>query len=156
MIRIGLISDTHSFLHPKIFDFFKDVDELWHAGDIGDLETLDKLAEFKLLRAVHGNIDGNDIRLACPERLVFMAEEVRVVITHIGGYPGRYDPRARFVIERERPNLFICGHSHILKVLYDKKFDLLYMNPGCRRQIRAAYKHDLPEVRYRRCEYQGS
>jgi uncharacterized protein len=130
MIKIGLLSDTHSFLHPKIFEFFADCDELWHAGDIGDMEAYDELAGFKKLRAVHGNVDSNEIRLTCPERLVFNSEGVKILMTHIGGYPGRYDPRARFVIERERPNLFICGHSHILKVIYDKKFDLLYMNPG--------------------------
>jgi uncharacterized protein len=130
MIKIGLLSDTHSYIHPGIFEFFRDCDEIWHAGDIGDMGAYNQLAEFKPLRAVYGNVDGNEIRLTCPERLVFNVEGVRVVMIHIGGYPGKYDPRARFLIEKEKPNLFICGHSHILKVLYDKKFDLLHMNPG--------------------------
>jgi putative phosphoesterase len=130
MTRIGLLSDTHSWLYPGLIDFFRDCDELWHAGDIGDVATYDELATFKPLRAVHGNIDGSDIRMICPETLIFTCEEVRVVIRHIGGYPGRYDKRVIDILDRERPDLFISGHSHILKVIYDHKRELLHLNPG--------------------------
>ncbi len=130
MTRIGLLSDTHSWLYPGLIDFFRDCDELWHAGDIGDVATYDELATFKPLRAVHGNIDGSEIRMICPETLIFSCEEVRVVIRHIGGYPGRYDKRVIDILDRERPDLFISGHSHILKVIYDQKRELLHMNPG--------------------------
>jgi uncharacterized protein len=130
MTRIGLLSDTHSFIHPRCFEFFKDCNEIWHAGDIGNASTAEKLKEFKPLRAVYGNIDGQDIRILYPEFLVFGIEQVRVVMIHIGGYPGRYSAEARFLIEKERPALFISGHSHILKVIYDQKFECLHINPG--------------------------
>jgi putative phosphoesterase len=130
MPRIGLLSDTHSFINPRILDFFSTCDEIWHAGDIGNLETADKLASFKPLIAVYGNIDGIELRSSYPLNQVFMCEKVKVLITHIGGYPGRYEKEARQLIEIEKPGLFICGHSHILKVIYDKKYELLHMNPG--------------------------
>ena len=130
MQKIGLLSDTHSWIYPGIFDFFADRDEIWHAGDIGNIQTWEELKAFKPLRAVHGNIDGAEIRLQCPELLVFTCEDVRVMIKHIGGYPGRYDRTAVPLLDSERPNLFISGHSHILKVIYDKKYNLLHMNPG--------------------------
>lgn len=130
MKKIGLISDTHSFVNPKIYDFLKDVDEIWHAGDIGNIAIADEINIFKPIRAVYGNMDGHDVRIAHPKYHIFKCENVKVVMTHIGGYPGKYDKEARMVILKERPKLFISGHSHILKVMYDKKYKLLHMNPG--------------------------
>ena len=128
--RIGLLSDTHGFLHPRIFPFFEKVDEIWHAGDIGNLETADSLAAFKPLKAVYGNIDGHEIRTVHPLHQRFMCEEVDVWITHIGGYPGHYERSVKQEIITNPPGLFICGHSHILKVIFDKKFNFLHINPG--------------------------
>lgn len=130
MIRIGLMSDTHGTIIPQVSDFFKDVDEIWHAGDIGGLDTADALAAFKPLRAVHGNIDDYRTRLTYPEDLIFEVEDVKVYMTHIGGYPGHYYTEVRGIIEKERPDIFISGHSHILKVMYDDKLNLLHLNPG--------------------------
>ncbi|MBL4655155.1 MAG: metallophosphoesterase family protein [Bacteroidia bacterium] len=136
MIKIGLLSDTHGFLDPKLFEFFKDVDEVWHAGDFGTIEISDKLAEFKPLKGVYGNIDGQDIRLTHPLHQRFMCEGVDVWITHIGGYPGNYDRKVKESIYLKPPNLFICGHSHILKVMPDKKFkNFLHINPGAAGKI---------------------
>jgi len=130
MKKIGLLSDTHTYLHPRIFEFLKDCDEIWHAGDIGNLETINKLARFKPVKAVYGNIDGQSVRASHPEVQSFYCEEVKVLMIHIGGYPGRYSKRAKQLIEKEKPGLFISGHSHILKVMPDAKYDLLHMNPG--------------------------
>jgi putative phosphoesterase len=130
MMRIGIVSDTHGFVHPKVLDFLSAADEIWHAGDIGDDSVIRQLRELATVRAVYGNIDGNAMRLEFPDRLIFRLEQVKVLMTHIGGYPGRYDPAARQLIEQERPKLFVCGHSHILKVIYDKKYSLLHINPG--------------------------
>ncbi len=130
MKRIGLISDTHTYLHPGLFKSFKECDEIWHAGDIGNIETADKLAAFKPLRAVYGNIDSHQVRIVYPEFQIFKCEDVKVLMTHIGGYPGRYQPAVRELIIKEKPDLFISGHSHILKVMYDKKYKLLHINPG--------------------------
>lgn len=131
MLKIGLISDTHSYLDPKVFDVFKDVDEIWHAGDIGVVEVAEKLKAFKPFFAVYGNIDGRDIRQEYPLMLELEREGLKVLITHIGGYPGNYDPRARKKIEELKPDIFICGHSHILKVMRDEKHNnLLALNPG--------------------------
>ena len=130
MTRIGLLSDTHTYLHPKIFEVFKDCDEIWHAGDIGNLETINKLQKFKPARAVYGNIDGQSVRISFPEVQVFTIENRKVLMIHIGGYPGRYEKRVTALIAKEKPDIFISGHSHILKVMYDKKNDLLHMNPG--------------------------
>ena len=130
MRQIGLPSDTHGFIHPKIYEFFKPCDEIWHAGDAGNLELLDQLKAFRPLRAVYGNIDGQDIRITYPEKQIFFCEDVKVFMIHIGGYPGRYNPVARKIIERERPKLVISGHSHILKVMPDNKYKLLHINPG--------------------------
>ena len=130
MKNIGLISDTHSYLHPKIFEYFKKCDEIWHAGDIGDASIIDVLSKFKPTRAVYGNIDGQEIRKMCPKNQRFVCEEVDVWITHIGGYPNRYSKDIRELIKKNPPKLFISGHSHILKVMYDQKLDLLHMNPG--------------------------
>jgi len=130
MKRIGLVSDTHGHIDDKLFDFFKDCDEIWHAGDIGDLETIDNLAAYKPVRAVFGNIDGADIRVVYKENARFLCENTDVWMTHIGGYPNHYDVRVREEIRRNPPKLFISGHSHILKVMYDKKLNLLHLNPG--------------------------
>ncbi len=130
MIRIGLLSDTHGYLNPKIFSFFEHCDEIWHAGDIGNVQVYDALSKYKPLKAVYGNIDGQDIRIICPSQLVFQCEGIKVFMTHIGGYPGRYNPTALQTIKNERPGLFIAGHSHILKVIHDPKYKLLHINPG--------------------------
>jgi hypothetical protein len=130
MPRIGLLSDTHGFINPRIIDFLSGCDEIWHAGDIGNVETADTLSALKPLRAVYGNIDGAEIRMSYPKFQVFTCEGVKVMMTHIGGYPGRYEKEARQMIESEKPGLYITGHSHILKVMYDKKYSLLHMNPG--------------------------
>jgi uncharacterized protein len=130
MRRIGLLSDTHGTLNPGVLNFLLGADEIWHAGDIGDIRIFDQIKEIKPLKAVSGNIDGREIRLVCPVELVFSVEKVRVSMTHIGGYPGGYDRRARELIEKERPKLFVCGHSHILKIMYDKKYEMLAVNPG--------------------------
>lgn len=130
MKRIGLLSDTHGDIHERLFGFFEKTDEIWHAGDIGSAEAAGKLARFKPLKAVYGNIDGQDLRVVYPQHLRFMCEETDVWITHIGGYPGRYERYVKPGIYTNPPNLFISGHSHILKVIYDKKLDLLHINPG--------------------------
>ena len=130
MKRIGLLSDTHGFVHDRLFTFFKPVDEIWHAGDFGHQDVAGRLSAFKPLKGVYGNIDGEDIRLLFPGHRRFMCEGVDVWMTHIGGYPGRYDRNVQPDIFSHPPKLFISGHSHILKVIYDKKLDLLHINPG--------------------------
>ena len=130
MKKIGLISDTHSYLHPRVFEHFKNCDEIWHAGDIGSIEVLDDLKKFKPTKAVSGNIDNHLIRSATKQILNFNCEGVNVLITHIGGYPPNYNPKTRALLNQENVDLFICGHSHILKVIFDKKRDVLHINPG--------------------------
>ena len=130
MVKIGLLSDTHSHLDTKIFDYFKDVDEIWHAGDIGSIEVTDQLKKFKPLRAVYGNIDDHILRRDFPEFNRFTIENVDVLITHIGGKPGKYAKPALDALQEKAPKLFICGHSHILLVKMDPKFNMLWMNPG--------------------------
>ena len=130
MKKIGLLSDTHSHLDPKIFHYFSEVDEIWHAGDIGTPEVAEALEKYKPFKAVYGNIDGQPIRLKYPLDLRFNCEGLDVWITHIGGYPGKYNPRVRAEMQLNPPKLFICGHSHILKVIPDKQFNLLHINPG--------------------------
>lgn len=130
MKRIGLLSDTHTHIHHGIFDFFRDCDEIWHAGDIGNLETITRLASFKPTRAVYGNIDGHEVRISHPEVQSFFCEKVKVLMIHIGGYPGRYEFKVKQLIEKEKPDLFISGHSHILKVIPDNRYNLLHINPG--------------------------
>lgn len=129
-MKIGLLSDTHGYLDSRIEQFFKDCQEVWHCGDIGDLGITDRLAGGFNLRAVYGNIDGGEVRRMFPETKIFVCEDVKVVMTHIGGYPGHYDARIREVLYREHPQLFVCGHSHILKVMYDKTLKCLHINPG--------------------------
>jgi len=130
MIRIGLLSDTHGFINPRLFSFFEKVDEIWHAGDFGNITTADTLAAFKPLRGVYGNIDEQNVRMLYPLHQRFVCEETAVWITHIGGYPGKYERHVMPDIFKNPPNLFISGHSHILKVIYDKELDFLHINPG--------------------------
>ncbi len=130
MTHIGLLSDTHGYLHPRVFDFMGDCHEIWHAGDIGNLEVIDKLQAFKPLRAVYGNIDGGMLRTRFNETAFFTIEQLKVAMIHIGGYPGRYTTTARQLIAQHKPDLFISGHSHILKVMPDKRNNLLHINPG--------------------------
>lgn len=125
-----LLSDTHSHLDTAMLRHIEWANEVWHAGDIGDNKVTDAIQEMKPLRAVYGNIDGTEIRLEFPLHQRFLCEEVSVWITHIGGYPGKYSPSIKEEIKKNPPKLFICGHSHILKVQYDKDLQLLHMNPG--------------------------
>jgi len=130
-MKIGLISDTHGFLDNKVFDYFQHCDEIWHAGDIGDLSLAGKLAAFKPLRAVYGNIDEREIRDRYPEDLFFDCEDLRVWMTHIGGAPPRYNPRVKKILPVRKPDIFICGHSHILRIAKDPAQNgMLYINPG--------------------------
>lgn len=128
--KIGIISDTHGYLDDRIIHFLSDRDEIWHAGDWGDIEVSDKLAAITTVRGVYGNIDGQKIRLTYPKTLRFKCEGVNVFMTHIGGYPGKYFPDIREELKSNPPNLFICGHSHIVKVIRDPKLGLLHINPG--------------------------
>lgn len=129
-MRILLLSDTHGYIDDKILDYASKVDEVWHAGDIGHLKVTDALAEKTKLRAVYGNIDSHEIRTVFPLHQKFEVEGLTVWITHIGGYPRRYSPAIKNAINVDPPDLFICGHSHILKVMPDKQLNLLHMNPG--------------------------
>jgi putative phosphoesterase len=135
MKNILLLSDTHGYLDPKIEKYILQADEIWHAGDIGSVELADLLSAQKPLRAVYGNIDDAKLRRMFPLNQVFDCEGLKVYMTHIGGYPGKYAERIRTMLATEKPGLFICGHSHILKVMYDKHYQLVHMNPG------AAGKH---------------
>jgi len=130
MKRIGLLSDTHGSIHPRLKVFFEKVDEIWHAGDIGNIETAEELAAFKPLKAVYGNIDGTDVRKSWPLHQRFLCEDMDVWITHIGGYPGHYEQTVKPAIFNNSPDFFICGHSHILKVIFDQKLNFLHINPG--------------------------
>ena len=130
MKKILLLSDTHSHLDDRIRDYASQVDEIWHCGDFGTVEVLDELAAIKPMKGVYGNIDGADVRKSVPEINRFFCEEVEVLMIHIGGYPGKYTPLARKEIQAKSPGLFISGHSHILKAMYDEKYDLLHLNPG--------------------------
>lgn len=130
-MKIGLLSDTHSLLDPKIFTHFSGCDEVWHAGDIGDVQVADALEKFKPFRAVYGNIDAKEIQVRYPEDLRFTCEGVDVLITHIGGAPPNYNPRAKKLFKEKTPHLFICGHSHILRIKKDPAYNnMLYLNPG--------------------------
>ena len=130
MKRIGLLSDTHGYWDDRYAKYFKECDEIWHAGDFGSIEIADRLSELKLLRGVYGNIDGQAIRMRFSERYRFRCEEVDVLMKHIGGYPGHYDASIRGSLFARPPKLFISGHSHILKVEYDKTLECLHINPG--------------------------
>lgn len=130
MPRIALLSDTHGLLLPQVLDAVKGCDEVWHAGDLGAPEVAEALRTAAPLRAVHGNIDGAAVRREFPEDLRFECGGMRVFMTHIGGYPGRYAPRARKLLQEDPPDLFLCGHSHLLRVMGDPRLHLLHMNPG--------------------------
>ncbi|MEP2687792.1 metallophosphoesterase family protein [Maribacter dokdonensis] len=141
MTKILLLSDTHSYMDDAILEHARWADEVWHAGDIGNLKVTDAIAKLKPLRGVHGNIDDHIIQKEFPENNRFFCEGVDVLITHIGGYPPKYNIRTRDIIKENPPKLFICGHSHILKVMMDKKLGVLHMNPG------ACGKHGFHQVR---------
>ena len=141
MKKILLLSDTHSYIDDQILKFVKQADEVWHAGDIGNLRVTDTIKELKPLRAVYGNIDDKDARAEFPLDNQFTVEGVDVWITHIGGYPKKYNQRVRAELKENPPKLFICGHSHILKVQYDQSLQLLHLNPG------AAGKHGFHKIR---------
>ena len=141
MKRILLLSDTHSFIDTQILKFVKQADEVWHAGDIGDIKVTDAIKGLKTLRAVYGNIDNKTIRTEFPLDQRFEIEDVSVFMTHIGGYPNKYYARIKEELMSHTPDLYICGHSHILKVMRDKKLNLLHMNPG------AAGKHGFHKIR---------
>lgn len=130
MRKIGLLSDTHGTFDASLRKFLSEVDEIWHAGDFGNIETADAIAAFKPLRGVYGNIDGSPVRVVYPQWEQFLCEGVEVAMTHIGGYPGHYAPGVEARLRRGAPRIFISGHSHILKVIYDKKIGLLHLNPG--------------------------
>lgn len=129
MKRIGVLSDTHGYLAPQVFTFFEECDELWHAGDCGP-DVLEQLQQFRPLRAVFGNIDSAVLRMMLPELSLFYCEGLKVLMTHIGGWPGHYPPAIARLLVNERPDIFVCGHSHILKVMYDHQYNLLHINPG--------------------------
>lgn len=141
MKKILLLSDTHGHIDEKITKHVKWADEVWHAGDIGTTAISDRIKQLKPLRAVYGNIDGTEIRREFPLDNIFTLENTKVFITHIGGYPGRYNQRVKEILTNNEVDIFICGHSHILKVMYDKKFKLLHLNPG------AAGNHGFHTVR---------
>lgn len=141
MTRIGLLSDTHGYWDERYLKYFDPCDEIWHAGDIGSMEIIERLEAFRPLRAVYGNIDGHDIRLIYPETNRFTVDGADVLMKHIGGYPGRYDTSVQKILYANPPKLFISGHSHILKVKFDPKLNLLHINPG------AAGKYGFHKVR---------
>lgn len=141
MTRILLLSDTHSYINDQILKFVKQADEVWHAGDIGDLKVTDAIKKLKPLRAVYGNIDNKEARAEFPLDNFFTIENVSVFMTHIGGYPYKYNARVKQELTLKKPDLYICGHSHILKVMRDAKLDVLHMNPG------AAGKHGFHSIR---------
>ena len=157
MTKIGLISDTHNYLDESVFEHFKDCDEIWHGGDFGTVEIANRLKEFKPFKGVYGNIDGMDIRKEYPEQLVFMCEGVKVLIRHIGGYPPKYNPETKKEILIHRPQLFISGHSHILKVMYDNKLNCLHMNPGAAgkqgwHKVRTLLRFNIDGTEMKDCE----
>ncbi|VXD13454.1 metallophosphoesterase [Marinoscillum sp. 108] len=140
-MRIGIISDTHSYLDPSVFKYFSQCDEIWHAGDIGTLDVLQQLEAFKPTMAVFGNVDGHDVRAASPEDQVFVREGKKILMTHIAGSLPRYNPRVRDLIKTHQPDVLVCGHSHLLKVQPDKANNLLFINPG------AAGRHGFHKIK---------
>ncbi|HNE50032.1 MAG TPA: metallophosphoesterase family protein [Chitinophagales bacterium] len=130
MTKIGILSDTHSYLDEQIFEYFKEVDLIWHAGDIGSVEVTDALKKFKPLYAVYGNIDDYSLRAEFPENHFFEIEGCKILLTHIAGAIGKYHPRVQQLIQAHTPNILVCGHSHIVKVAKDPKYGLLHINPG--------------------------
>jgi len=157
MKRIGLISDTHNFLDDAVFRHFDQCDEIWHAGDFGSLAIAEALQNFKPLKGVYGNIDGADIRSQYPEKLIWQCEAVTVYMTHIGGYPNRYAPGVKQELIQNHAKLFITGHSHILKVIYDDKVNCLHMNPGAAgnqgwHQMRTLLRFTIDSTDIKDCE----
>ena len=140
-MKILLLSDTHSYIDDRILEYAKNADEIWHAGDFGNLEVIDELIKAGTLRGVFGTIDEAKIRAEFPEINIFECEKVKVVMIHIGGYPNKYAPRVKQILKEEKPQIFISGHSHILKVMYDKELEILHLNPG------AAGKHGWHKMR---------
>ncbi len=157
MISIGLISDTHGFLDENVFKHFENCDEIWHAGDFGNISLAEKLNSFKSLRGVYGNIDGKDIRNIYPEKLHWQCEEVKIFMIHIGGYPPRYTPLIKNEIIATNPQLFISGHSHILKVMYDTQLHCLHINPGAAgnqgwHKVRTVVRFEIDGKEIKNCE----
>ncbi len=155
--RIGLISDTHGYLYEEVFKHFENCDEIWHAGDFGPMEIINRLRSFKPLKGVYGNIDGQDIRNEFPEQLVFMCEEVKTMMKHIGGYPPKYNAETKKEIIIRQPQLFISGHSHILKIIYDNKLQCLHMNPGAAgkqgwQRVSTIIRFDIDGKEIKNCE----
>jgi len=130
IMKIGILSDTHGWIDPAVYEHFASADEIWHCGDAGGIEVINELESFKPLRAVWGNCDDHEVRAATREYRVFTAGSKKVLMIHIGGYPGHYSARARELISQLQPDIFVCGHSHIVKVMYDKKYNMLCINPG--------------------------
>jgi putative phosphoesterase len=157
MTKIGLISDTHGWLDPTCLKHFAGCDEIWHAGDVGVIEVAHELKEKKLFKAVYGNIDGNDVRNEYPEVLEWKCEDVTVLMVHIGGYPPKYNSDSKKLIKKIKPQLFICGHSHILKIIYDAEHECLHMNPGAAgkqgwHQIRTIIRFTIDGKEIKDCE----
>lgn len=158
MTKIGLLADTHHFLDPSVFEYFKDCHEIWHAGDFGSMDVLAQLnTTQKTIRGVYGNIDGREIRHTFPEQLVFMCEGVKVLMRHIGGYPPKYNVQTKIALMEHRPQLFICGHSHILKIMYDDRLSCLHMNPGAAgkqgwHKLRTIIRFGIHENEIKDCE----
>ena len=130
MQKIGVISDTHGYVDDKILSFLVECDQIWHAGDVGSFSLMEQLQQFKPMKCVYGNIDDLKVRRAAKEILVFNCEDKKVMMTHIGGYPGRYEKNVKVAFGIHKPDIFVCGHSHILKIQHDKNFNLLHINPG--------------------------
>ncbi|MBC7903274.1 MAG: metallophosphoesterase family protein [Gemmatimonadaceae bacterium] len=157
MKKIGLISDTHGYMDPAIAKHFESCDEIWHAGDFGNATIAESLKQVAPLKGVYGNIDGNDIRTIYPLELSWTCEEVKVFMTHIGGFPPRYNNIVRPLLEQNRPKLFIAGHSHILKVMYDEKIGCLHMNPGAAgrqgwHKVRTIIRFDIDGADMKNCK----
>jgi len=156
-LKIGVISDTHGYLDPSIYKYFDSCDEIWHAGDIGNVEVANELERYKPLRAVYGNVDGGELRERYPEDLQFTCDNLKILISHIGGKPSYYNKRIRNLITSSKPDIFICGHSHILRVIYDKINGLLYLNPGALgrqgfHKVRTALRFDIIEGKAKNME----
>ena len=154
MKNISLLSDTHSVLDERFIPHLKNSDEIWHAGDIGSLDVYDKLTKLSNVKAVYGNIDNHKIRIELKPELFFKCEDVNIYMTHIGGYPGKYSKGIKEKIEKTNPNIFICGHSHILKIMNDKKNKLLFLNPGAAgnhgvHQVKTIIKFDIDDKEIR-------
>lgn len=156
-MKIGMISDTHGYLDEKVFTYFKDCDEVWHAGDIGTLALLERIESFKPAVAVYGNIDGHDIRLASTENQLINRGGKKILITHIAGKPPKYNPRVRELIKLHQPDLLVCGHSHLLKVERDHQNNLLFINPGAAgkqgfHKIKTLLRMDIQEGQFKNLE----